>query len=567
MNIQTFIWLLCALLNVSILEAQTFQWVKTAGGEDLDLATDMVLVSNNDMIICGEFNGTADIDPDTSIKEISTVGDREAFLARYDDQGNFIWAVVLESSPSSYSTARSLALDSEGNIIVLGVLRGTVDLDPSANTEIVNSAGAITMFLLKFTSTGQLIWQSTWKNTAFFSGVRKIALDDHDNIYIGGGFASTVDIGSNGVTKTLNSIGKEDALVASYDKHGDFRWAFNLGSAEADMVRSIDVRDGELVVGGFFGAIMDIDPDLSDFEFLEYKSGRDGFVAVYDTSGNYIRSNSINGIDNIRVNAVMYDLFGNIVITGEYKDEIDFIPGFDDLLLNSSVSQNVFFTKYNALLEPVWAKSLGNGHAFVSEIAYDKLNQIYLTGSFNDSLDFNPGTSEEMRYSLGGQDIYVAKYSESGNYVWSGAMEGMGIDDAWQVCVNDTLEVAICGSFESAVDFNAGWGEVIIQSQGKGDIYIAKYGPEALSGIFSDGKNEGFQVYPIPFNNSVFVTSERNEYIQSATIFDLAGNKLWETALDNRSTVELNLSFLNSGYYLMQIQTSSSSETVRIIKE
>ncbi len=74
----------------------------------------------------------------------------------------------------------------------------------------------------------------------------------------------------------------------------------------------------------------------------------------------------------------------------------------------------------------IWAKSFGGeGHNFGSSIDVDAANNIYTTGLFRNTVDFDPGTDVKNLKSIGGYDIYVHKMKQTATGV---ADMGNGID-------------------------------------------------------------------------------------------------------------------------------------------
>jgi hypothetical protein len=82
-----------------------------------------------------------------------------------------------------------------------------------------------------------------------------------------------------------------------------------------------------------------------------------------------------------------------------------------------------------------WGKTLGNETAeIVTGCAADALGNIYLTGYFRDTVDFNPGTGVFNLISNGSSDdVFVVKLDSSGQFLWAKNFGGSSNDVGFAV--------------------------------------------------------------------------------------------------------------------------------------
>src|SRR5947207_348992 len=74
-----------------------------------------------------------------------------------------------------------------------------------------------------------------------------------------------------------------------------------------------------------------------------------------------------------------------------------------------------------------WAKQMGGtGNEYGYSIALDASGNVYTTGSFNSTVDFDPGAGI-FNLTPAGEDIFISKLDAAGNFVWAKAMNGSGI--------------------------------------------------------------------------------------------------------------------------------------------
>jgi chitodextrinase len=144
----------------------------------------------------------------------------------------------------------------------------------------------------------------------------------------------------------------------------------------------------------------------------------------------------------------------------------------------------------------VWSKNFGGALATdnvtLTSNGVDSSGNIIVTGYFQGNVDFGGGTVS----SVGGQDIFVAKYSSTGGYLWSKTMGSVAGDYAMALYVDRNDNIIVTGSFNYSVDF--GGGALNSASPGFSDIFLVKYsaaGVHQWSKQFGDtGNDTGYDV-------------------------------------------------------------------------
>ena len=120
-----------------------------------------------------------------------------------------------------------------------------------------------------------------------------------------------------------------------------------------------------------------------------------------------------------------------------------------------------FITKSDASGNLIWAKNLGGSNASTS-IAVDVLRNVYITGSFRGTADFDPGPGTYNLTSAGDEDIFVTKLDASGNFVWAKKMGGASDDDGNSIAVDASGNVYTTGYFQGTADFDPGPEHIIL---------------------------------------------------------------------------------------------------------
>jgi hypothetical protein len=131
-------------------------------------------------------------------------GNKDAFLCKYNPQGNLLWARQTNSTIAAYGNG--IIPDSEGNCYATGWFQGTTKF---GNDSIVADSYK-DLFLAKYDSGGNFIGMTHFGQA---EGVL-VSLDSYDNPYIEGNFWGDVTIGQNNLT----SYGDKDIFLAQSDK-------------------------------------------------------------------------------------------------------------------------------------------------------------------------------------------------------------------------------------------------------------------------------------------------------------------------------------------------------------
>jgi len=170
------------------------------------------------------------------------------------------------------------------------------------------------------------------------------------------------------------------------------------------------------------------------------------------------------------------DAAGNIYVTGGFRGTADFDPG--EGVHNITVTggyTDVFVFKWTADGAFVWAKSFG-GPGWDSGLAVtvDELGNVYTTGTFTETVDFDPGPGTWELTSAGGRDVFVSKLNPAGELLWARAVGGPEHDESRGIAVDAHGNVYVSGAFRSTADFDPGETVFELSSEGETDVFLLK---------------------------------------------------------------------------------------------
>ena len=122
-----------------------------------------------------------------------------------------------------------------------------------------------------------------------------------------------------------------------------------------------------------------------------------------------------------------------------------------------------------------WAKSLGGtGIDHGRSVTLDLSGNVYTTGSFEGTVDFDPGVGTNNLTSNGNGDVFVQKLDPSGNLLWAKSFGGTGADFGYSISVDASGNVFTAGNFQRSVDFDPGAGTINLTSNGDNDVFVQK---------------------------------------------------------------------------------------------
>ena len=140
--------------------------------------------------------------------------------------------------------------------------------------------------------------------------------------------------------------------------------------------------------------------------------------------------------------------------------------------MNSAGWADIFVARFSAGGSYQWGQRFGG--ATNSDVGYSiavsNQGDIVATGSFDGSVNFGGG----LLNSAGSTDIFMAKFSGSGNHLWSRRFGNSGGDTGYGVDIDVTTgNSAITGYFSTSANFGGG----TLNSAGSIDTFLADFGP------------------------------------------------------------------------------------------
>ena len=122
-----------------------------------------------------------------------------------------------------------------------------------------------------------------------------------------------------------------------------------------------------------------------------------------------------------------------------------------------------------------WAKSMGGTmNDYGNSIITDANSNIYLTGTYQDSVYFDPNTNDFYLHSSGFGDVFIQKLDEDGNFMWAKSMGEIAGDIGYSVTIDALGNLYLTGVYEGTVDFDPGPDTFNLNSNGDKDGFVVK---------------------------------------------------------------------------------------------
>ena len=386
-------------------------WAKSIGGANNDGSAAIALDGAGNVFICGTFAYPMDFDPGPGTFTLNPSNSDDVYICKLNNMGGFVWARRIGGSAADLG--RAIATDGAGNVLVAGSFRSTVDFDPGSGTHTVSAVAVYDAFVLKLDAGGNYVWSWQAGGNGFDTG-SALAVDASNNVYVGGAFQFTIDFDPGAGITTLASAGQQDGYVTKLDAAGNLVWARHIGGLQEEEVYALALdATGQVYASGTFTSASDFDPGSGTVTYTS-AGGRDVFILKLDAAGNYLWARPVGGPLNDFATFLATDAAGHVYATGYFNGTTDFDPGAGTYNLTSAGVADAFILRLDAAGNFVYVIPMGGPDTdYVTGIALDGTGNVYATGTFNATADFQPGSGTNMLTSAGQDDIFIVKFDNT----------------------------------------------------------------------------------------------------------------------------------------------------------
>jgi Leucine-rich repeat (LRR) protein len=379
---------------------------ETGGGIFVDNGTSSIYLT-------GSFTGTADFNPSGVESNLVSSGGTDAFIARYDTDGNYIGAFSLGGTGAD---AGSLVRIYGTYVYVTGTYSGTVDFDPTGGVSNLVSVGSGDIFMARYTTAASLVWAKSVGSTANDApGNFRLA----DNaIYLStlvSGGVIDFDPGA-GVTNLTGVNGTGDLAFAKYDLSGNLSWARSIGGPGFQSGGLYTIDGSDLFVAGQFEQTADLDPGAG-VTSVTSTSGADAFLCRINANGDLVWSKTWSSPGGTAANIQQVLPNNTLLVTGSFEGTIDLDPNGGVFNQTSNGLSDGFLIRMTTAGNFMDGFAMGGSAAdplpgAISDVA---LTKIYMSAFYTTTIDLDPTTDVNGVNALNGgvglSQFFATSYS------------------------------------------------------------------------------------------------------------------------------------------------------------
>jgi hypothetical protein len=525
-----FLSIICS----GFVHAQHFEWAKKMGGTINDDSRSVTVDAMGNVFTVGNFFQTGDFDPGAGVFNLTAAGagNHDVFVSKLDASGNFLWAKQLGGTLDDLVWC--IKTDAWGNAYIIGVFNGTADFDPGPGSYSLTPVGGYDIFICKLDASGDFVWAKIIGGTDY-ENYGAIAVDLSGNVYITGDFRLTADFDPGPGVFNMTTTGFVGSFVCKLDASGNFIWARPITGSYSVTGRSIKVDDsGFIYTTGQFQGTADFDPGAGTFN-LSSSGSDEVYISKLDASGNFIWARRMGGTAADAGFSITVNTLGDIYTTGYFQGTADLDPGTGVYNLTTAGVHDIFISKLDATGSFIWAKQLGGASYDIgNSLDLDASGDVYTTGEFRGTVDFNPGAEVYNLTSTGQIDAFILKLDASGNFKWVKQIGGGNNSMGKSISVQTSGNVYTTGNFEYTTDFDPGPGvyNLTPTSLYSADVFVLKLACSTKASISSNSCDS----YTSPSGKYIWTISGT----YSDTIPNIAG-------CDSIITINLTINHSSSG--------------------
>lgn len=528
-------------------------WSTYYGGDDADYGTASVVDNAGNVYLTGyTYSGTG---ISSGGYQNAIAGNSDAFLAKFNSSGTLIWATYYGGN--SEDKGKSVAVDASGNVYMAGETFSSNNIS-SAGAHQSSFGGTQDAFLVKFDTNGNRIW-ATYYGGDFYDEGYSCAVDPSGNVYLAGYSWSATGISTAGAHQESN-YSATDGFLVKFNSNGVRQWGTYYGGDLWESGYCTTDASGNVFLAGFTSSSVNIASPGAHQTTLGW--GDDAYLVKFNADGVRQWGTYYGGSNYDWAYFIATDAAGNVYLDGH--------TGSDAAIATAGAYQETRGGEYDAFLvkfdgngSRVWGTYYGGtNHERASACSVDTAGNIFLVGYTYSSHGISSAGSFQEVYG-GNQDVFIAKFSNSGYRIW-GSYLGGSEDDFGAHCSTDAAgNIYVSGNTSSSSGI-ATTGAFQSNYAGSVDGFLIKLNGDPAMAV-SETKQNAIKVYPNPAIDYVQISKDTAIKILKIEAFDMSGKQV--LSAQSWSNNQLNVSSLNKGVYLLQITADKGTQQLKLIKK
>lgn len=406
-------------------------WSKEMIGDVGNQGKAIAIDKEGNVYICGVFVKNIRLD---GLNMINDSEDANTFIAKYDNNGNFIWHKILRPMQDVKATQHKddeedhdhdnghnhnhaahqphfhsiinqitdMELDHENNLYLTGFFDKAIDFDPSDKIAKVSAQGLMDAFILKLDYEGNFKWVKTIEGKGANKG-NAIDFDSKNNVYVTGSFTETASIGK----LNIHANGGSGIYIAKLDKNGHEQWVKKIDNTKLNSGNDIHIDTADFIyLTGNIGSRTEITEINKTIEAKE--NSANVFIAKLDPEGDYLWVEAINGEPYASGQSIVTDAFGNIYITGYFNGNMLYK---DKTILNGNGKEDGFIIMLNKDGDILFTQAIGGlTHDRAAHLIIHSDNSLVVSGACNGPFFIDPVSFTGLVEFQGTTDAFIIKF-------------------------------------------------------------------------------------------------------------------------------------------------------------
>jgi hypothetical protein len=370
-----------------------------------------------------------------------------------------------------------VASDLSADVVVVGTFGGTADFDPSGSTHNLDAING-PAFIAKYDANGKFQWA---RQLGASGGATPgaVVIDPFGSVLVVGVYAGAAQLSvASGSPFVHTAVGNRDIFVTKLTSAGDLRFVTIASTPDDENVVGADVDQA----GNVYIAANLVQAGMSDKGYLARYNGRGKGVALRTIGDGSV------GFD---FTSMATALHGEILLSGTVAGAgVDLDTDPDPFVVHDIGGAATFFLRLLSDGTFVYVAALPATGLTVTAIDADTVGNIYATGSYSGTLDFNPSSRKLFALtSAGGTDAFVAKYSTTGGLAFAKGMGSSTADTGGDIAVDPVSgEIQVTGTFTGKAYFNPFVSLFRFYSLGGTDAFLSRF---SNNGVFLDASQFG----------------------------------------------------------------------------
>ena len=418
------------------------KWALRFGDAANQDALGVAVTDDDGIVIVGQFEGSIDFGGGA----LKSAGDADAFVTRLDRTGAHEWSVAFGGPGGDAAT--SIAIDTDGNILITGLFMSTADFAGQA----LSAVGGADIFVAKLSPKGKLLWVKPFGGDYDQIGIR-VAPGIDGQVLVTGCMAGAMNIG---VGPALQAYESSDAFGLKLDKDGNAMWGGASGGLGNDCGYRIasDSTGNMLFAGVFADSIGIAQPHYT-------AGGKDIFLAKLSPDGAPQWSRSFGAEGDDFPGSILVSSDNRFILAGSYFGKVDFGTGF----LSAAVDLDPFIVTFDGAGATKWSRGIGGGESErLVAGTLDHAGDVLVAGYSGP-----PGSTNV--------DAFVSKMSRGGDLRWAAHWSATLAQEAVGIAADSKDDVVIVGQMDGELDIAA----THLESAGGRDVFVAKLGVDTVA--------------------------------------------------------------------------------------